>query len=126
MLFIYDALSTGVKTSDLDLQEKCARQAASFFRDGYAQKKMATYESHYNQRLDRCFMMVYDMSDVSGTVVLIKDLYDAFGGADLGTFARSTDKNGQSTRCFFTLPSGEEKACSTEKEFKELVKVYMQ
>jgi hypothetical protein len=119
-------LATKAKASTLDLQEKCAKQAASLFKEGDAQKKAAPVENHYNQRLDRCFAMVYDESIVSGTVILIQDLYDAFGGTNLGTFVRSTGKNGQSTRCFFTMLSGEEKKCSTEEEFKELVKIYMQ
>ena len=116
-------LTTKGRSSTLELQDKCAKQAASFFKNRYEQGTAATYESHYSRQLDRCFAMVYDQHIYSSsdghTVMMGQNLYDTFDGTDLGAFVSSidTDKNSQSAYCFFRLPSGEEKKCSAQDEY---------
>jgi hypothetical protein len=117
-------LNARPKTSTLDLQEQCAKQAAAFFRAGWAKEKLAHYENHYNGKLDRCFAVVYVTTVDSGEVMDSSNVFDAFGGTDLGTFI--TFSTGAKPRCFVRLPSGDEKSCTTLKEFDELIKAYMQ
>ena len=122
-------ISSKARASSLDLQEKCAKQAALFFKDQWAQEKMAVYENHYNQQLDKCFVMVHNTSNVSGTFVMSSELDDAFGRTSLGAYVHFADHTGSDVgkpKCFFTPPSGGTMTCNAEKEFKELVKAYMQ
>src|SRR5690242_16880236 len=50
------------KASNLDLQEKCAKQARSVFSEmGFNKEPLANYTNHYQQRLNKCFIAVYNM-----------------------------------------------------------------
>jgi len=120
-------LSAKAKTSSLDLQEKCAKQAAWVFKDsGSSQDSMATYQNHYNENLNKCFVMMADTKHVAGNLSHFRQLMDAFEGKDLGYFLKNvTDPSGP-LDCRVTLPSGKEEHCSTQEEFEQLAKVYMQ
>jgi hypothetical protein len=49
-------LESASKTANLDLQEKCAKQAQEAFKsDGFEKEEGALFSNHYNERLNKCF-----------------------------------------------------------------------
>ena len=70
--------------------------------------------------------MMADTKHVAGNLSHFRQLMDAFEGKDLGYFLKNvTDPSGP-LDCRVTLPSGKEEHCSTQEEFEQLAKVYMQ
>ena len=84
------------------------------------------YDNHYNEKFDKCFMLMADTKDVAGKLHHFRQLLDAFEGRDLGYFFRQIPDPDTVIECRVTLPSGEDKHCHTVEEFEELVKVYIQ
>jgi hypothetical protein len=53
------SLADKSKREELELQEKCGLQAERLFREfGYKLDALAQLQSHYNSKLNRCFMTV--------------------------------------------------------------------
>ena len=116
----------------LDLQAKCSEQARKAFADlGYSKNDVASYENHYNAKLDKCFIHVRHDARTPGTIWTNRDLFDAFEGKVYGTYMLHTNKvkkywEVSELKCKVTLPSREKKDCRSEDEFTELAKVYME
>ena len=120
-------LNSKARPSNLELQDKCAKQAAAVFKDsGWADESMAGYQNHYNERLDKCFVMMVNTKDVSGKLRHIRRLTDAFEGRELGYFWKDVTDTAGVIDCRVTLPSGQEQHCRAVEEFDQLVKVYVQ
>ncbi len=122
------------KTAELELQEKCAKQAREEFKlYGWDKHEMAVVSNHYNTRLNRCFMQIQDTDakTVRGTIVTSRTVSDAFEGKIYASYIWSTQKNKKywevpPLECKVTLLSGEEKLCHSSDEFDELLKQYME
>lgn len=125
--------------ASLDLQEKCAKQAHEEFRRlGWKEQQatdigvsQADYTNHYNGHLNRCLVVIEITSTTGNTIWTTKTLSDAFEGKTYGDYLWHTDQVKKywevpPVTCSVTLPSGEEKACHSEAEFSDLVKIYMQ
>lgn len=127
-------LEVKAKTASLELQEKCAKQAGEVFKsDGWAKEQTAGFENHYNEKMNKCFIMIEDMGvrANSGRFSNSKSVSDAFERKNLATYFWMSDKVKKywevpPLQCNVTLPSGEKKVCRSSDEFDELVKVYMQ
>lgn len=127
-------LETTPKSSSLDLQAQCARQAALIYKDsGWEKEVMAGYENHYNEKLNKCFVIMQntDTKIAPGKITTSRFLSDAFEGRNLGNYFWQSDKTKKYWEvapytCDVTLPSGEKKVCKSSEEFEELLKVYMQ
>jgi hypothetical protein len=127
-------------TANLELQEKCAKQAREQFkldrRDyeedaakaGAAKEDYAVFTNHYNEKLNKCFMVTE--SQVSGTTTY-KFLSDAFERKLYGSYNWQMVPGKKywevpPRTCTVTLPTGEEKICHSSDEFDELIKYYME
>jgi hypothetical protein len=127
--------------STLALQEKCAEGAKKFFLDrvnlyggswgNFSDEKASgsnSFASHYNKKLDKCFIRIQcfyiqkDRKDDNPIYYTI-ELFDVFGGKQYGCFWREQYKNYNwpVTRCEVG-----DKKCTTEKEFENLVRPYME
>jgi len=118
-------LDAASKAATLELQKKCADQAATVFKgDGLnwtLHHLQHSYTNHYQQRLKRCFVQI-STSDGVSTSTTIKD---AFEGKEYARFYL-VKPEGRPSPCQVMLLSGEQKTCRSKKEFEELVKVYME
>lgn len=124
------ALETVMATS-LELQKKCADQAHKVFLQlGYKDNSLAIFENHYSRRDGRCFIHVHNTVGGGGEVSVFGSLFDAFEGKVYGTYIWRT-KPGKKyyevapIQCDVMLPTGVKK-CSSEDEFSELIKFYME
>lgn len=118
--------------SNFNYQERCAEQARKTFNElGYAKKPFASYENHYNGKLNKCFMEISNTESVAGgNVVTSRNISDALEGKTYGEYVWQTEKGKKfweipPLMCTVTSASGEERQCKTDDEFKELIKPYM-
>jgi hypothetical protein len=122
------------KAANLELQEKCAKQASELFSsEGWAKEQMAGFENHYNEKLNRCFIMVEntDAKTTPGRISNSKFLSDAFERKILANYFWMSDTTKKYRevppfQCDVTLPSGEKKICHSSDEFDQLVREYLQ
>ena len=122
-------------TANLDLQQRCARQAREEFTyEGWDKQPMASFANHYNSDLNKCFLEIENTSQSNTTLDVInisKTLSDAFEGKAFAQYMWQSQKGKKYWEvppfiCTVTLPSGGEKICHSSDEFDELIKVYMQ
>jgi hypothetical protein len=122
------------KTANIDLQQKCARQARdAFLHDSLVSLEpndpLTEFTNHYNSQLSKCFILITKtiLSPRDHTSSEYRELSDAYEGKNYGLY-NSSYGSGRSTisMCSVTLPSGEKKACRSSDEFNDLIKVYMQ
>jgi hypothetical protein len=125
---------TKEKSVGLELQAQCAKQAAIVFKQsGWEKEQMASYENHYNEKLNKCFVILQntDHKTTPGQIITSRYLSDAFEGKNLGNYFWESERNRKYWEvtpfmCDVTIPSGEKKTCKSSDEFDELLKVYMQ
>jgi hypothetical protein len=113
------------KTASLEMQEKCSRQAEhvlsiSGFKDG-----LAGQENHYNANLNRCFVQVGHTSVGGRSLTGYKALSDAFEGKLFGELSWLSGPN-RVLLCQVTMPDGRQQRCTSQEEYEELTKTYMQ
>ena len=94
-------LESRAKTDALELQEKCAKQAALFFEDsGWKKKPQAEYANHYNQSLNRCFILIEDTDATNPNMIWEhKLLLDAFEVRDTGHIAGTATRKRSTGKC---------------------------
>jgi hypothetical protein len=122
------------KSDSLELQEKCAHQAAALFKaNGWENEQLAGFQDHYNEKMNRCFILEEntDTKGAQGRIAHSKSLLDAFERKTLASYFWMSDKQKQywevpPAQCEVTPPSGEKTVCKSSDEFEELIKVYMQ
>jgi hypothetical protein len=122
------------KTNPLELQEKCAKQAALLFKeDGWKAQKdhIASFGSHYNTKLNRCFIEIEDFNQVGTNSVTTKSVIDAFEGKPYGAYMWKSDAVKKYWEvppmgCEVTVADGTKKTCKSADEFDELVRPYME
>ncbi len=120
--------------ASLDLQEKCAKQAREQFKnDGWGEQKMAGYSSHYNDKLNKCFVWILatTVDNATGNITTSQILEDAFEGKVFGSYIWVSDKVKKywevpPQECDMILITGEKKNCVSSDEFDELANYYMQ
>jgi hypothetical protein len=72
-------LDTIPKTANIELREKCARQAREEFKlYGWDKESMADVVNHYDTKLDKCFMMVRS-TDAKSTSISFNTLRRGLG-----------------------------------------------
>jgi hypothetical protein len=120
-----------VKSPPLDLQAKCSDQARKAFTlSGLKESEGATYQNHYNVKLNKCFIETQNQSVRGKTIWTFRNVYDAFEGRLYGTYAWHTEDNKKywevkPTMCEVELRSGENQTCQSDEEFSKLVQGYM-
>jgi hypothetical protein len=123
------------KAGTLDLQAKCASQARVAFNESGLRKEerggLSGYTNHYNRTLNRCFVEFSDTKPEGNGLATYKSVQDAFEGKVYGEYywSNAQGRPGMAVKptvCTVTLLSGEDKYCESDKEFEELLKVYME
>jgi hypothetical protein len=121
-----------VKTANLDMQATCAQQARIAFNEsGLDKDAMKGYTNHYNQKLNKCFVKLNSLKAAGKGLATYKAVQDAFEGKSYAEYFSANIKGEpvwrvKPTVCLVTMQSGEEKYCESDKEFEELIKVYME
>jgi hypothetical protein len=111
----------------------CSQRAAEVAkdRDGVFStdtKFTFNYESHYNSRLKKCFFLeITTMIEREGETKLML-LHDLFEKEDPGPYAGLVQKAGSDpSQCSVViLEPVQQKRCSSEQEWRELIKPYME
>jgi hypothetical protein len=120
-------LEAVTKAENLDLQEKCAHQASSVFEEmGWKKRPLAAYANHYHQRLNKCFIEISSMNAPSVSM----SVHDAFEGKEYAEYLWISTQGKRywevkPVTCKVTLLSGDETTCTSQKEFEQLIEVYM-
>lgn len=117
------SLTEKSKREAFELQEKCALQATKVFRElGYNQSS-DQLQSHYNQKLNRCFMAA---STQFGNNRFLLDAYEERGYAE---FSRTFIKGGDPLHPLITcalMPLGtEQRSCSSYEEYSAFIEQYL-
>lgn len=118
----------GSNKNDYDLQERCGKQAEESFRrewgEGVVNMKSgmmtADYSNHYNKKMNKCFVLLsvstMHQNNASKSIML----YDINESRTYGQFFQSK----------YDLPPNMchvlDKNCSSEDEWKSLVRSYME
>jgi hypothetical protein len=117
--------------ASLDLQEKCAKQAAiAFHQQGFSEND-ADYVNHYNVKLGRCFIQITKTSMSGNFPATTKSLSDAFEGKEFGSYLWINTEGKKywevaPRMCSVTLPTGEERTCTSDTEYDELSRAYLE
>jgi len=118
------------KASTIEQQAKCAERAYKDFDDwGFKVKENADVVSHYNHTLDRCFVQFQNTA--ARMMFTSINLFDAYGGKQYGEYEWKKDEHKSDWEvapfvCSVTPPSGKEKYCHSDDEYKEMVRVYLE
>lgn len=106
-----------LEKNNLDAQEKCAKQADKTFTSlGYESKGTDSFENHYSQKLNKCFIEIISTNFPHQN----KMLFDAFEGKSYGNYSWNTEKD---KKYWCTIL---DKNCNSEVEFDNFVKTYME
>jgi hypothetical protein len=118
--------------NSFEYQERCSEQARKSFADlGYKEKKMAGYENHYNETMNKCVIAISDTEpSAGGTFYTSRTVFDAIEGKTYGEYIWQSDKVKKfwevaPLMCRVTDANGEEHKCKSDDEFKQLLKPYM-
>jgi hypothetical protein len=120
------ALSTNLgavtQTSAIELQAKCAQQAANYYRiGGWQENQNASYLDHYNSTLGKCFIFIkYFVMTGPDQLVLQEALYDAFELKNFGVYQAYYDhaKSPVLERCAIRQQDGKQASCKTQAQFE--------
>lgn len=121
---------TAASVSNLEIQDKCAKQAAVEFRqEGLEEAGTASFTNHYSSTLGHCFVVTSNETANDDTFGTHKLLVDAYEGRVYGTYEWTSIKGRKywevaPAACEVTLPSGTKQMCKSEEEWDELVKSY--
>jgi hypothetical protein len=133
---IAQSTSDKARRENLDLQERCATQAQKVFKQWkseydkesedqrYADYVItsADYQSHYNAKLNRCFIAVEDSMADGSTHKWLADAYENRPYASYWT--KYLEMRPRS--CELTPSVREKHFCNSEEEYNEFVATYME
>jgi len=120
------ALAAKSGSDSLDLQAKCAKQAAEAFKhERLDTEPLASYRSHYSAAAGKCFVRFSNLDGKDKPQV--DYVLDAFEFKEYGMYSR-VRAVGQDpyVTCTVTLPSGQVQSCKTVGEFNDLIAPYME
>jgi hypothetical protein len=118
------------KSNTLEIQAKCATQGSTFWKENGWDKREASYLTHFNQKLDKCFIFITYNPPSKGLSV-IQQLQDAFEGKGYGEYSWSVPPGKAPAEvkpilCSVISPAGQKTICNSPEEFDALVKMYME
>ena len=109
----------------MNLQEKCSKQASFVFKEqGYSVGKGDTYSSHYNRKLNICYVSIYgyqiNKSDISASIY--HSVMNAFEQKAYATYVWYSVPGKKywevpPTSCTLDIDSESERTCNNEKEY---------
>jgi hypothetical protein len=114
------------KGAPLEYQEKCSEQAQRLWKEsGLAKNEANSYENHYSVALNKCFIVYHAFMPSGGALIWQDLLYDAYEQRQLAHHAQNLNQTAP-LACSVTLPSGEEKTCTSDDDFASLIRAYME
>jgi hypothetical protein len=134
-------IQTAAHSQSLDSQEKCASQAQKVFgeyqledrqvRFGSGLAITSDYRSHYNTKLQRCFVVVEATHVLNGqisTSVTLTDAYERRGYGDYIWMSKEEKKYWEvpPVLCELDPISQEKRFCNGREEFDAFVAEYME
>jgi hypothetical protein len=128
---IVAAGATMAQGQSLQDQAICAEQAKAAFQDykgGAHPPGFSDYKSHYNQALNKCFILINQKSELNGQPVMATELYDAIERRGLASYIQLTMEGKQYLRNCELTPTLQEKEtiCASKQEFDAFVSKYME
>src|SRR5579871_3842452 len=98
---LHSKLDLASKNANLDLQQRCAEQAAKAWKSGGWEKlENATYSNHYNESMHKCFLRIENsIPDPSGAVFTSDRIVDAYEGKVYAELTWKLDAVGNAMRC---------------------------
>jgi len=108
-------------------EQECSTRAEHFFNESsWSEKGNTSYESHFNHRLNRCFISVRSNTFEATSIFYYKVLADVNDVKTIGEY----DKQVMHGVADYTVKpfvcSMLEKYCTTDDEFDAFVKTYME
>ena len=95
---------------------------------GEAPPGTSDYQSHYNKALNKCFILIKQMSELNGQPVMATELYDAIERRVLASYIQLTKEGKEYLRNCELKPTLQEKEtiCGSKQEFDAFVSKYME
>jgi hypothetical protein len=126
LLLIGSNSYAGSIKENYELQERCGKSSAEFFKKmygtGYDTKNLThSYTSHYNKKLNKCFIEIVSIGEDEGgqQVSLMMELYDVHENNPYAIFYKSSDK----MNCSLYVPRTMK--CNSQEQWNRLVKPFM-
>lgn len=113
-------------TVSLDVQDKCSKKAKEVFIEQYTDTKDVSYENHYNNKLNKCFVEIYYMKTSWDIIWTYKSIYDAYEGKTYADYAWHTVKDKKYWEVKPIVCQIWDWYCSTTEEFDSAIKEYME
>ena len=92
LFFIIMVASPLNAQSTLALQEKCAEGAKKVFNRWGWKEGISSYESHYNKKLDKCFIHAYSTTYKDNQVHIYETVGDVFGNKEYALYSALFEK----------------------------------
>ncbi|MGJ7915452.1 hypothetical protein ACI48D_08245 [Massilia sp. LXY-6] len=121
-----------IKAISLAQQERCANEARKWFAEQqFRVNDLASYENHYNAKLNRCLIAVESKFFGNNLVIEFSSIMNVLENKKVANYVRQVITRGESqddrvTHCTLTNPTGEIRQCTSADEFNKLTKVYME
>jgi hypothetical protein len=118
-------------SKELATQQLCSDQAHDRFNlQGWQSQPTATFKGHFNAELGKCFALIENDSASLGTTWKNVTLTDAANGKNFASYSWRSEPGQKPAdvppfTCEVTVPSGERTDCTSETEFKNLIKTYL-
>lgn len=124
------------RLENIELQEKCSGKAKEVFRFmGYnvtnQNGNVDGYQSHYNTRLDKCFMTIDSIIVIEDNIIKNRLLIDAYEQREYAEYTWMSRKEKKYREvppsiCKLIPLSKSEQFCKSEDEYKAFVASYME
>jgi len=106
----------------MQLQERCSKESDKFITKEYGNIEMYTSRNHYNNRLNKCFVLVsFYNNNISNIGGLQETLYDPFENRKYGDLFIDHADGLSKVTCILL-----DTHCKSYDEWKSLVKPYME
>ncbi len=121
-------LAAQVNAAKWEREQQCSTRAKHFFDESSWSEKNsgASYENHFNNRLNRCFILVKSSTSQGNSRFLYRVLMDVNDGKEIAQYHKQVpygqaEYAGKPFVCAIL-----EKFCQTDEEFDAFVKSYME
>ena len=117
-------LAVQLAAGNWERELQCSKRAEELFNaSSWSEKNSgASYENHFNHRLDKCFILVKSMNSVGSTRNFSKTLLDVNDGKDLALWNKQVPSGVGDYAIKPDLCDILDKQCQTDEEFDAFVK----
>jgi hypothetical protein len=129
------ALVASIMSAHATMQDQiaCAKAADNASKGWYRNKmegEHIDYESHYNMRMNTCFVLFRTRTDDGKMIFVSRSLLDAVGNHEFGWYYWVNRDHQlywlvKPEMCWVVMPSGQKKECNSSDEFDAAIHSYM-